>query len=45
MKIGEISKTTGIPVETIRYYEKIGLVVNSPEFRCQMTACSNSILL
>ncbi|MGF2688222.1 Cd(II)/Pb(II)-responsive transcriptional regulator [Marinobacter sp. DUT-3] len=26
MKIGEISKTTGIPVETIRYYEKIGLV-------------------
>ena len=26
MKIGEISKTTGIAVETIRYYEKIGLV-------------------
>ncbi|TGN40436.1 Cd(II)/Pb(II)-responsive transcriptional regulator [Marinobacter confluentis] len=26
MKIGEISKTTGIPVETIRYYEKIGLL-------------------
>ncbi|MDL0431474.1 Cd(II)/Pb(II)-responsive transcriptional regulator [Marinobacter sp. TBZ242] len=26
MKIGEISKATGIPVETIRYYEKIGLV-------------------
>ncbi len=26
MKIGEISKSTGIPVETIRYYEKISLV-------------------
>jgi Cd(II)/Pb(II)-responsive transcriptional regulator len=26
MKIGEISKTTGIAVETIRYYERIGLV-------------------
>ncbi|MEX2473880.1 Cd(II)/Pb(II)-responsive transcriptional regulator [Marinobacter sp.] len=26
MKIGEISKATGIPVETVRYYEKIGLV-------------------
>lgn len=26
MKIGQISKVTGIPVETIRYYEKIGLV-------------------
>ena len=26
MKIGEISKATGVPVETIRYYEKIGLV-------------------
>ena len=26
MKIGDISKATGIPVETIRYYEKIGLV-------------------
>lgn len=26
MKIGEISKATGIPVETIRYYEKIGLL-------------------
>lgn len=26
MKIGEISKSTGVPVETIRYYEKIGLV-------------------
>ncbi len=26
MKIGEISKETGIAVETIRYYEKIGLV-------------------
>lgn len=26
MKIGEISKITGIPVETIRYYEKIGLL-------------------
>ena len=26
MKIGEISKKTGIAVETIRYYEKIGLV-------------------
>ncbi|MEQ9545087.1 MAG: Cd(II)/Pb(II)-responsive transcriptional regulator [Marinobacter sp.] len=26
MKIGEISRATGIPVETIRYYEKIGLV-------------------
>ncbi|MAO14279.1 Cd(II)/Pb(II)-responsive transcriptional regulator [Marinobacter sp.] len=26
MKIGELSKTTGLPVETIRYYEKIGLM-------------------
>ena len=26
MKIGEMSKATGIGVETIRYYEKIGLV-------------------
>lgn len=26
MKIGEISKITDIPVETIRYYEKIGLL-------------------
>lgn len=26
MKIGEIAKATGIQVETIRYYEKIGLV-------------------
>ncbi|WP_150910720.1 Cd(II)/Pb(II)-responsive transcriptional regulator [Marinobacter halotolerans] len=26
MKIGEISKATGVPIETIRYYEKIGLV-------------------
>lgn len=26
MKIGEISKATDIPVETIRYYEKIGLL-------------------
>ncbi|MCG2581548.1 MAG: Cd(II)/Pb(II)-responsive transcriptional regulator [Marinobacter sp.] len=26
MKIGETSSATGIPVETIRYYEKIGLV-------------------
>lgn len=26
MKIGEASKATGIPVETIRYYEKIGMV-------------------
>ncbi len=30
MKIGEISKITSIPVETIRYYEKIGLLP-SPE--------------
>ncbi|AOY90386.1 Cd(II)/Pb(II)-responsive transcriptional regulator [Marinobacter salinus] len=26
MKIGEISKRSGIPVETVRYYEKIGLL-------------------
>lgn len=26
MQIGKISKQTGIPVETIRYYEKIGLL-------------------
>jgi Cd(II)/Pb(II)-responsive transcriptional regulator len=26
MKIGEISKATGVPIETIRYYEKIGLL-------------------
>lgn len=26
MKIGELAKTTAIPVETIRYYEKIGLL-------------------
>ncbi|MFB2764606.1 Cd(II)/Pb(II)-responsive transcriptional regulator [Marinobacter shengliensis] len=26
MKIGELSKTTDLPVETIRYYEKIGLM-------------------
>lgn len=26
MKIGEISRITGIPVETVRYYEKIGLL-------------------
>lgn len=26
MKIGEISEKSGIPVETIRYYEKIGLL-------------------
>src|SRR5690554_3594164 len=26
MKIGELSKTAGLPVETIRYYEKIGLM-------------------
>jgi len=26
VKIGELSKTTGLPVETIRYYEKIGLM-------------------
>ncbi|MEX0604908.1 MAG: Cd(II)/Pb(II)-responsive transcriptional regulator [Marinobacter sp.] len=30
MKIGEISSMTGIPVETIRYYEKIGLL-SEPE--------------
>lgn len=26
MRIGELAKTTAIPVETIRYYEKIGLL-------------------
>ncbi|SFR45105.1 Cd(II)/Pb(II)-responsive transcriptional regulator [Marinobacter gudaonensis] len=26
MKIGELAKATAIPVETIRYYEKIGLL-------------------
>lgn len=26
MKIGELAKVTNIPVETIRYYEKIGLM-------------------
>jgi Cd(II)/Pb(II)-responsive transcriptional regulator len=26
MKIGEISKNSSVPVETIRYYEKIGLL-------------------
>ena len=26
MKIGDISKRSGIPVETVRYYEKIGLL-------------------
>ena len=26
VKIGELAKTTAIPVETIRYYEKIGLL-------------------
>jgi Cd(II)/Pb(II)-responsive transcriptional regulator len=26
VKIGELAKSTGIPVETIRYYEKIGLL-------------------
>lgn len=26
LKIGELSKTAGLPVETIRYYEKIGLM-------------------
>ncbi|SFM70542.1 Cd(II)/Pb(II)-responsive transcriptional regulator [Marinobacter zhejiangensis] len=26
MKIGQVSKQTGIPVETIRYYEKVGLL-------------------
>lgn len=26
MKIGLVSKQTGVPVETIRYYEKIGLL-------------------
>ncbi|MGB2130833.1 MAG: Cd(II)/Pb(II)-responsive transcriptional regulator [Marinobacterium sp.] len=26
MKIGEIAAATGLPVETIRYYEKIGLL-------------------
>jgi Cd(II)/Pb(II)-responsive transcriptional regulator len=26
MKIGEVSRKAGIPVETVRYYEKIGLV-------------------
>lgn len=26
MKIGNVSKQTGVPVETIRYYEKIGLL-------------------
>ncbi|MDO6822772.1 Cd(II)/Pb(II)-responsive transcriptional regulator [Marinobacter sp. 1_MG-2023] len=28
MKIGELAKATAIPVETIRYYEKIGLLPN-----------------
>jgi len=28
MKIGEISKRSSVPVETIRYYEKIGLLPN-----------------
>lgn len=27
MKIGEIATLTGLPVETIRYYEKIGLLL------------------
>lgn len=26
MKIGELSRQTGVPVETIRYFEKIGLM-------------------
>ncbi|MDY6798684.1 MAG: Cd(II)/Pb(II)-responsive transcriptional regulator [Pseudomonadota bacterium] len=26
MKIGEVSRKAGIPVETVRYYEKIGLL-------------------
>ena len=26
MKIGELSRQAGVPVETIRYYEKIGLM-------------------
>lgn len=26
MKIGQLSKLTGVPVETIRYYERIGLL-------------------
>jgi len=27
MRIGEVSKQLGIPVETLRYYDRIGLVV------------------
>jgi MerR family transcriptional regulator, copper efflux regulator len=26
MKIKEIAKTTGLPISTIRYYEKMGIV-------------------
>ena len=33
MRIGELSRETGVPVETIRYYEKEGLL--EPPMRLQ----------
>lgn len=30
MKIGEVSKRTGLPASTIRYYEKVGLMKFQP---------------
>ncbi len=30
MKIGEVSKKTGIPASTLRYYEEIGLIEPPP---------------
>jgi len=29
MKIGELSKMTGVPIDTVRYYEKRGLIPKS----------------
>ncbi len=30
MKIGELARVTGTPVETIRYYEREGLLADPP---------------
>ena len=48
MKIGELANATGVPSETIRYYEKIGLlpepVRDSSGYRCYRPAHLDRLL-
>ena len=43
MKIGELAKTTGTKVETIRYYEASGLLPNRPERRAIIATMNSPI--